>query len=477
MSQTLKIVTTSIVIFLMCSSCGSQEQYSNNLGKMWTQFQPIIVDTIKNNSTKLILDSSIHSVAIENVSIINKITDQPRIIGLGEPTHGTKESTRINIFILKSLIQNNGLRHICFEGDIVGGITLNNYILGRTQKSTDYNAAFAWLGIYDTDFANFIEWLKTYNTGLAANDKVQLYGLGYLYRTKAIEYIMSYVKQIEPEFYDSVKTYYQALNTQLTWEESRYFFPTDYDSSTVITLRKNAASVVEHLEANQKTYFQKSDSLNVRNIIRLAVSIGFSLLLPDPRENDKFSNLFYNKETLSNNDVEKIRRYSQFLHQRHRDYCLFTNFQAVFKEIPDRNKIAVWGHNLHIGKRLDQNNKTTIKRLGFWLNEKYGKQYSAIGYIFYQGKAYTQIQHESALKITTIDAQHPPDGSIENFIQKFTSSNVFINIQSLNKLPISQEQILMRSIGSQYDGEEFIPTYVTKDFDALIFLQKTTPSQ
>jgi hypothetical protein len=273
-----------------------------------------------------------------------------------------------------------------------------------------------------------------------------------------------------------VRIYYKELNTQFSWEKSRYFFPTNYDSLTVITLRKNSASVVEHLEANKNIYYQKGDSLSFYNVLRLAVSIGFSLLLPDPRENSKLKELF-NNAMISSENSEKMQGVNQFLHQRHRDYCLFTNFQAVFKEISSKDKIAIWGHNLHIGKRLEQMNKITLKRMGCWLKEKYGHQYATIGYIFYGGKAYAHIPTSGELQSTIINAQIPPDNSIETIIHKFTTSNLFIDIQSLSKLPIWQEPILMRCIGSQYFGKEFIPTYITNDFDALIYIQNMAPSQ
>lgn len=105
------------------------------------------------------------------------IARKPAMIGLGEATHGTAEMASARGELTFELIRRAQVRLLLFEFDAIAGAELDDFVQGGP---VDLDKALPALGFWITDtaeFRRFLVDLRKVNRGLAANDKVHLWGV------------------------------------------------------------------------------------------------------------------------------------------------------------------------------------------------------------------------------------------------------------------------------------------------------------
>jgi erythromycin esterase len=159
------------------------------------QYRAFLTGGALSVSTKLELPAT-HSLAIRGVAreavqrpppagdrihadlnglVADIIAGDPRIIGLGEATHGTAELVSARSALTFELIRRAGVRLVLFELDAIAGATLDDYVNGA---DVDPAKAVAALGFWVTDtheFLQFLAALRDYNATVA--DKVHIWGI------------------------------------------------------------------------------------------------------------------------------------------------------------------------------------------------------------------------------------------------------------------------------------------------------------
>lgn len=112
--------------------------------------------------------------AIDGV-VADIVAHDPRIIGLGEATHGTAEMTSMRSALTFELIRRANVRLVMFEVDAIAATAIDDYVMGA---NIDINKAVADLGFWITDtreFHQFIADLRAYNA--TTKQKVRVWGV------------------------------------------------------------------------------------------------------------------------------------------------------------------------------------------------------------------------------------------------------------------------------------------------------------
>lgn len=108
---------------------------------------------------------------------LNSLPEKPRLLGLGEPTHGVQDFPRWRNRLFQTLAREHGFRSIALESDVLAGLRVNDFVLGGPDSleevmQTGFSHGF---GTYQAN-RELIAWLREFNTGTAEAEQVRFYG-------------------------------------------------------------------------------------------------------------------------------------------------------------------------------------------------------------------------------------------------------------------------------------------------------------
>lgn len=126
-----------------------------------------------------------------------------RFVLLGEASHGTREFYRERARITERLITEKGFTAIAVEADWPDAWRVNRYVRGLPG---DASAAAALSGFQrfpawmwrNTEVRDFIEWLRSHNSGRSPEDQVGFYGIDLYSLFTSVQEILAYLDRTDP---------------------------------------------------------------------------------------------------------------------------------------------------------------------------------------------------------------------------------------------------------------------------------------
>lgn len=152
-------------------------------------------------------------------------------------------------------------------------------------------------------------------------------------------------------------------------------------------------------------------------------------------------------------------------------------------------KAMVWAHNTHIQKSMQTEAAEAYSLpMGHFLKEHFGDNYAAVGQFALLGsfratKIDIEHPHSTDHTLSTINIPATPPDYLEAALASQMSGNYFLDLAQLPKpqLKIMDKIYPARSIGWGLVPDEVNyytePTNVMRQFDGLIFYERTSPSQ
>ncbi len=463
--------TLIFVSLFLCISCE----------KIDTSTQEEIKQLIRTHSIPLYFQKdSITNFLLANRIALDSLLRDKHIIGLGESTHGTHESTVLNCEIIKYLVQFKNCKAICMESYYLPSVVANDYILGRISHD-DPSIVQAGTVKSAQPFKQLLEWLRQYNK--SALRKVQIYGICFGGYSSLAPIVLNFIQRYDSSYYSAIANNYKQLydfalapvstkNITLTyaqdWSEET---PLDSIRQWTTTTQR----VYSHLCLNKNTYYQKADTFTANAAIRAAKMIAQDFARPDVRDKEQ--------DNLWTGLARKVgfsaysRNKNIGLVYKYKDSCWAANTKEIAKELSADEKLVVWAHNAHIGRIISFNE---TKRLGYYLDVEYGNQYIPIGHIFYEGMFLALNEHGYSKQFHT---QTPPNNSIEDIFYSALPTNpsfaVAFNTTRATQIVRHSPKLYIRAIGGIFTptAQEFVEERPLNQFDALIYLRKTTPQK
>ncbi len=158
-------------------------------------------------------------------------------------------------------------------------------------------------------------------------------------------------------------------------------------------------------------------------------------------------------------------------------YDPFTRDQLMTEEVikvkdATKAKVILWAHNIHTAK-----NKTMpeISVMGDYLKEAYGKQFFNIAFDTHEGSVQTMNWDEE--KGYTFAIKVLPEVGKDSFTSLFnqiSSKNFYVCFKEGN--PFVSQTKKITNIMVNWKAPFALPTNIGKDFDALIFIKRTSAS-
>jgi erythromycin esterase-like protein len=110
---------------------------------------------------------------------LGSLEDRPQLLGFGEPTHGVAEFPRLRNEAFCHLVEREGYRSIAIESDCLAALTVDAYVTEGEESlddamETGFSHGFGGL----TENRELVAWMREYNRGHDAAEKVRFYGFG-----------------------------------------------------------------------------------------------------------------------------------------------------------------------------------------------------------------------------------------------------------------------------------------------------------
>ena len=132
-----------------------------------------------------------------------RFAGKARFALLGEASHGTHEFYRERAEITKRLIVDHGFSAVVAEADWPDAYRVNRYVRGQSEDN-DSDAALssfkrfpAWMW-RNTVVAEFVGWLRRYNSTQDEARKVGFYGMDLYSLASSIEAVLAYLDRVDP---------------------------------------------------------------------------------------------------------------------------------------------------------------------------------------------------------------------------------------------------------------------------------------
>ncbi len=105
------------------------------------------------------------------------LSTPPRLLGIGEPTHGPQEFGYLRNRLLRHLVAERGFRSIALESDAVAGFAVDRYVTAGEGTIEDVlDAGFSHgFGAYPAS-RELVGWLRDWNSGRDPGEQVRFYG-------------------------------------------------------------------------------------------------------------------------------------------------------------------------------------------------------------------------------------------------------------------------------------------------------------
>ncbi|WP_432077664.1 erythromycin esterase family protein [Streptomyces sp. YPW6] len=115
--------------------------------------------------------------AVEAASAMGLFASPPRILALGEPTHGVDAPLRLRNGLFRQLVEQEGYRTIAVESDCVAGLLVDAYVTtgaGALGDVLEHGFSHG-LGVSAAQ-RELVCWMRAFNAGRPASDQVRFAG-------------------------------------------------------------------------------------------------------------------------------------------------------------------------------------------------------------------------------------------------------------------------------------------------------------
>lgn len=358
------------------------------------------------------------------------------VIGLGEATHGTRESFQLKHRLLRLLAEHGGLRTVAFECGLAPGRLIDRFVRfghGSAREVLAQQRFWCW---ENKEVLALIEWLRAHNSGLPADERIAFVGVD--------------VQRVE-----------MGLPELLAGLEGSSGGQDSAGSASRSTVLSEAAKAVRWLMDGELDASSPRASQAVQHLFGAAEWLGTSELRALCRNVARYVDVYLNPE---HEDGLVMR-----------DEYLAATALEVLKERP--GLMVVWAHNEHVAVNPEY---FGTRALGHHLRAALGDSYLALGMLFGEGAFLARSWEERATsRIVRFSIGPAGPGHAER-----SFDDLPLGLYATAALPVSAEACYRRMLGSLYDyevdaqsPEAFRIERPITDFDVVAWLPETVAAQ
>jgi erythromycin esterase-like protein len=122
-----------------------------------------------------VIRSAVH--AVDAAAVLGLLSGPPRLLALGEPTHGEDALLELRNDLFRQLVEQERYRTIAIESDCMMGLVVDDYVVSGTGALDDVMAHGFSHG-FGESAANreLVRWMRAHNEGRAGSEQVRFAG-------------------------------------------------------------------------------------------------------------------------------------------------------------------------------------------------------------------------------------------------------------------------------------------------------------
>jgi erythromycin esterase-like protein len=355
--------------------------------------------------------------------------------------------------ITQELIEKKGFDIVAIEADWPDVSQINRYIRGidsETSLEKPFERFPTWMWA-NTQFAEFIESLRTINSSQRSSGGVSLYGLDLYSLYKSIGVVLKYLDDIDPETASIARQRYGCLTP---WQKD----PAAYGASILNKRYKECESeVVKMLE----------DLLNKQ-------------LAYEFKNEKQFLNAVQNARIITNAErYYRVMYYGSRESWNLRDRHMFDTLNIVLGYHGPDARAVVWEHNSHIGNAAaTEMGISGEKNVGFFCREAFGQEAYLVGFGTDHGTVGAASGWNQPMKVMQINPSHRD--SYEYLCHQTEIDDFILPLRDATRKlrETLSEPRMERAIGVVYSPETEIQSHyfyadLPRQFDEYIWFDKT----
>ncbi|MCA6405688.1 MAG: erythromycin esterase family protein, partial [Cytophagales bacterium] len=326
---------------------------------------------------------------------------------------------------------------------------INEYILGGagTGLSAVQSIKNSW--VYNNqEFVQLIEWLREYNNGQSAANKVTFYGFDNQTCEPSAKRVQAYISQFDPSYVSSFNT----TSKHFLNDFEEYF--TKYSNEQLLKILPTAVSDFRNQWNTINAYFQS----NKAALIAKGGERAYELTLRHWKIVQQTFNGFIYVE-------DELKGFN------YRDTTMADNVDWIQK-FENSKKMILWAHAGHSG-----NNKSITTQMGYHLKQRYQANYYTIG--FFTNGGTVRVVHEvnGAPVLGELKIDPKPEHTITQAFALGKWSQFFLPMSAINGnaelKALFDKPMKVYFIGSTME-KSTVEQRLGAEYDAIVFLEKTT---
>ncbi|MET9361657.1 erythromycin esterase family protein [Streptomyces sp. NPDC006632] len=117
--------------------------------------------------------------AVDAAAVMGLLPGRPRLLALGEPTHGEATLLGLRNELFRHLVEQEGYRTIAIESDCVRGLLVDDYVTSGTGTLDDVMArgfSHEWFNGSDAN-RELVRWMRAFNDGRPRSERLRFAGM------------------------------------------------------------------------------------------------------------------------------------------------------------------------------------------------------------------------------------------------------------------------------------------------------------
>ena len=350
--------------------------------------------------------------------VIGDAIGQAKVVAVSESAHNAKEIISTNAAIARYLIEYKGFSTVVTESAFPESAAVNDYIQGKdVDKSIWVNSLTDMYGRWE-EFAEFIEWMREYNTQTVSGKKVRFYGLDiagfYTDLRPVFGKVTEGLEETDPEYVHRVRSSLDPILDSLASGGLRKAVSCYGKKLTLeqkYRLEEKLNGIIEYIETNRDRLLRKLGTDEYELLKQQAVSL--------------FQTAVYYRNCFFQN-----RPYREFVGLNGRDLTMERNFRWIF-DSDTTAKVVIICHNIHTKTRpvyLDDTFEYFVPFCAF-VEKSFGDDFYNIGCAYGHGEYWENWKKNEE----RIIKQVPPAGKgvIDHTMEAVGKSCFFIDFHKI----------------------------------------------
>jgi erythromycin esterase len=385
---------------------------------------------------------------------LKQLLKDVKVVGLGETTHGTREFFQLKHRLVEFLVTEMSFNAFALEASFSACQPINDYILyGKGDRTTVLTGQ--WYVVWDTEeMSDLLDWLRAYNQTVPDEKKVKFYGVDITRNDIGRQAVLDYLRKVAPDRVTATESLFEVLAR----EEAKWPLRIDEEAEKVLEqLLPQLQAFIDYLMANKDTLVDKASLAEFDQALRYAQVM-------------KQWTITYSPGLLPPGLPSGLSRSTS----------MAENLMYLVDQAAPEAKFILWEHNSHIGVDNAEN-----PNLGYRLREKYGNEYFAFGFEFYQGAFQTRTLLATKLLGDLKEVTLPPAtvGSLPWYLARTNLGILMMNLRASISNPLVERWLdspqIVHHVGWFYDEalQYYEECRCKQKYDGLIFVDTTTATR